>query len=622
MRVQLPAVLRKRKMSPPGWRLLGVPLAAVAVVAGVMSASAPAQAAHQASRQATKHQNLTDSLIPNKINNLDCNGWSTKYESITGRGALCTDPVERLGAGDNRRFIDNHWYVGHDEPSVRFISNAAGSGNTMTYYMQVPKDPKSKPTSSGSVTDYGELSPAPWFGVAMCDPRSYPQKPCTPDSDKNLALPNDASDAGSALMELQFYPPGFGTFVDGPSCSATQWCAAVTIDSLMCNFGFKSCNPACEEPVNFAYLQTNGVPSGPPSPQKEDLASLLGNAQTLKINQGDIIKVAITDPKAGFTAKVTDETTHQTGYMTASAANGFANTNMANCDGTPFTWHAEFSTARYSNRGVPWAALEGTVLMEQEIGHFETCSYLTSKEGYTLGTQFSDPDVYQTCNGGEEGTGNHGGSCSAKSFICIGAEAQGTKGPVACPTNNAASGQLCEFSDGYCMPAGNRTVTENGKTATVSWPVTGCQADQFENGDLDFDGTDYHTASWPNGTSNTPTPTRVLGPFDAAGKQFPQVQFLTDVGGSSRLCDTNTGSGCTAPPAGAQFYPYWTLSRPTGGLTTHAPGCIWNFGTTISGLTRQSFGGDKQYGKSDLSWYGGTLASAVLTNPESTCASS
>jgi len=40
------------------------------------------------------------------------------------------------------RFTDNGHYIGHDEPSVKFISHAAGSGNTMTYFMKLPRDPK------------------------------------------------------------------------------------------------------------------------------------------------------------------------------------------------------------------------------------------------------------------------------------------------------------------------------------------------------------------------------------------------------------------------------------------------------------------------------------------------
>ena len=75
-------------------------------------------------------------------------------------------------------------------------------------------------------------------------------------------------------MELQLYPPGYTPFIDSESCSETKWCAALTIDSLECNFNFATCNANCEEPINFAYLQTNGVPAGPPSPQLADVSTL------------------------------------------------------------------------------------------------------------------------------------------------------------------------------------------------------------------------------------------------------------------------------------------------------------------------------------------------------------
>ena len=127
----------------------------------------------------------------------------------------CTDPLgTHTVTYDGKkvirgyRFEDNGHYIGHDEPSVKFISNAAGSGNTMTYFMKLPVDPKKAPTPNGSVTDYNELSIAPWFGLPMCDPDSYPQNPCTPDSDTNSGSISNPNDAGSAFMELQFYPPG------------------------------------------------------------------------------------------------------------------------------------------------------------------------------------------------------------------------------------------------------------------------------------------------------------------------------------------------------------------------------------------------------------------------------
>src|SRR5262249_54010704 len=151
-------------------------------------------------------------------------------------------------------------------PSVKFISSQPGSGNTMSYAMRLPRDPTKAPTANGSVTHYGELSIAPWFGLPMCDPHSYPLNPCKPDSDSNTGT-GKVTDAGSAFMELQFYAPGFTPFINNVSCSTKHWCAALNIDSLSCTFNFKVCNNNCFEPVNFAFLQTNGVPAGPPAPQ-------------------------------------------------------------------------------------------------------------------------------------------------------------------------------------------------------------------------------------------------------------------------------------------------------------------------------------------------------------------
>ena len=211
-------------------------------------------------------------IAPNQVNELDCNGWSNKYGTVRQlAGDLCTDPI-RVVNGKASRFIDNGWYVGHDEPSTKFISSQPGSGNTMTYLMKMSKDPAKAPTSNGK---RGRLRPAvasrPGSGCRSAIDKSYPQNPCTPDSDSNGGQIDNPNAAGSAFMELQFYPPGYTPFVDSTSCSATKWCAALTIDSLECTFGFATCNGNCEEPVNFAYLQTNSVPAGPPSPQLADV---------------------------------------------------------------------------------------------------------------------------------------------------------------------------------------------------------------------------------------------------------------------------------------------------------------------------------------------------------------
>ncbi len=601
--------------SPPAgrrkWRLLLVPAMGFAVICQLSVTGSVAATA------ATTAKAAVTSVAPNPVNELDCNGWSPKYGTVKKlAGDLCTDPIKVVN-GKAERFVDNHWYVGHDEPSVKFISSTPGSGNTMTYLTKIPVDPRRAPTPSGSVTNYGQLSVAPWFGLPMCDPKSYPQNNCTPDSDTNSGLISDPAAAGSAFMELQLYPPGYTPFIDSESCSVTKWCAALTIDSLECTFNFGTCNANCEEPVNFAFLQTNGVPTGPPSPQLADVSSETPNANTLMINGGDTLVVSISDPRSGFTTVIRDLTTHQTGFMTASAANGFMNTNIADCSGTPHTFHAEYSTAKQPNQ-VPWAAAEGGVLMEQEIGHSEVCNSVTNQDPYSVsypnGQSYSDPNVYDTCMGGPEGpTATGEGPCTSTG--CQTATTQGPNGPVACPTTNPASGALCEFADGFCFQKGARTAVVNGVSTTEFSDANQCFADRFQNGDLDFDGLSYTSSAWPNGTRNHPTAFQYAGPFQRNGRPYPTVQFESDIGGSSALCNVATGVGCTVPPISAQFYPYWSLSPQFNALGSHTTACVWNFGKNLPN-TINDLGKDAQYGVPDVARYGGTIISAPQPNPE------
>ena len=599
---------------------------------------------------------LHATVPPNPRNMLDCNAWqhqgSRHYVSVTYglRRGLCTDirgPRRGYkgwnspagGYNSRGRFLDNGHYIGHDEPSVKFVSSSANSGNTMTYFMKLPKDPRHAPTNNGKITKYAELSPAPWFGLPLCDPKSYPQNGCLNDNDANTS--NGApTDAGSAFSELQFYAPGFVPFADNVSCSMTKWCVAMTIDSFSATFGFAIINPNCVEPVNFAYLTKNGVPGGPPSPQLANGHTFAPTSNTLEMNPGDVLKVAISDPSNGFTTTVTDITTGVTGHMTASGNNAnptldFMNTNgitggkVGDCSGTPFTFHAEYSTAAVQNQ-VPWAALEGGVLMQQEIGHNEVCGSLTHHHATILpGSGLTDRKTFDTCVGGAEGGTKVGeGSCNGTTGICQHPQTEGTTGPIACPSRSFFSPQLCEFADGTCVPQGPRTFTLNGKSVTTRMPINFCESNRFQNGDLDFDGISYQKTSWPNGSVNTPTSFRYAGPFDQAGNSYPNVQFETDAPGSEFLCNIFDGLNCDVPPLAAKFYPYWTLTNKEGigSLFSSVPGaCIWNFGNTIPGVTTRAFGKDAQYGAPDLALFGGTSITGgngaapygtLLANPE------
>src|SRR2546427_78993 len=286
---------------------------------------------------------------------LDCNGWlGTPSDAPVKANHICADPIDPT---TRRHLSDKGWYIGHDEPSLQFFSFSAGSANNIQYALTLPAvDPT--PKQDGSQTANFENYITFWFSLSLCDPNSFPFHPCTPDSDSN-----NPTLAGSALLELQFYPPGWEPFISQISCNHTQWCAALNIDSL-------TTNNLCFEPLNFAFIQKNGIPTGPPGPGSHTSATFTPNANTLLMNPGDSITVTIKDNGVALETDVTDLTTSTSGKMVASAANGFANTNPATCATTAFDFRPEYSTADTTHI-TPWTALFANVNFAMEIGHFE-----------------------------------------------------------------------------------------------------------------------------------------------------------------------------------------------------------------------------------------------------------
>ncbi len=542
-------------------------LAAITVAGSLSVAPASAVGAASATHAATA---AGASVQPNKIGELDCNGFSPIQKSV--RPALaCSDPRGSTATGG--RFYDNGWYVGHDEPDLRFLSGKPGSGDSVTWTERLGVDPAAAPTvtSPGSdVTHYVELTIAPWFSMALCNAQSYPENPCTPQSDANAPAqscivissgPCTQANAGggSSFLEVQFYPPGEAPFTDNISCDNTHWCASLHINDLECTLNFVTCNPNCIEPTNFAFIQTNGVPTGPPSPQLADAATFTPNANTLLMNPGDAIRVHISDAKlsgggSALEVAVTDVTTGQTGFMQASAANGFMSTDLNTCNGTPFNYEPEYSTASVDNI-VPWAALQVDISTEFEIGHFEPCSTVTGPATLSVGS-FTDT-FWKHCVGAYEKT----------------ATPDGGKNP--------------EISDALCWPQG---YTHGGLAPPNV--VTGCDEDFTQNGDLDFDGTPYWP-DWPNSTTPNrfPSPFLQHAPITMGGANYPQFQFQTDAALSESTC-TGT-SGCVVPPPNAPgaFYPYWT--SPSA--------CTWEFGNMTNG---NAFGQAAEYGTNQFATLG------------------
>jgi hypothetical protein len=508
---------------------------------------------------------------PRAIGGLDCNGLSP-IQRPSKIGMMCADPR----GSDYGRFVENGHYIGHDEPSVRFISNVPGSGNNVTMSERLPIDPAAKPTVAhpgSDITHWFELTIAPWISITVCDPDSAPLLPCKPRSDSNAPRGNYPG-GGAAFVELQFYPPGFAPFADATSCDNAHWCSALTIDSLECTGnGSGSCNNNCVEPVNFGFIQTNGVPTGPPSPQLSDLATETPNSHTLLMNPGDKITIHMFDATIpgghALEAKETDLTTGKSGFMIASAANGFMNTNPFDCTGTPFNFEPEYSTARAQN-DIPWGIGPYMINNQFEIGHFEACKSVNTPATFTIGTL--KDTYYKNCVG---------------------------------PYETTKENPNLEPDDSPCYRAGDT----HGGTAAPNL-VTGCDVFLDAIGDLDYDGSPYWP-DWPDSTTvnRFPTPFLQQQPTTTGGRRYQWIQFVTDSSATqfNTNCNLVTGTGCVLPPKGpGHFYPYWTLAK-VGGT------CVWEFGNMSNG---NRFRRDAQYGKVGPGTLG-AFAGPIRPNPAS-----
>lgn len=311
---------------------------------------------------------------------IDCNGYGAGAASGTPANFGCAEM--RRATRDERTEVNGH-YVGHDEPAIAYYSARPGSGNDVQFRMKLPMDPPQAPTGTpnGPVHTF-QLYPAFWFSMVLCDTESFPEgsKTCTPDSDLNIQVPFEPTHAGAAFLEMQFYPPGWSPFITQFSCDQKHWCASLHINSLQGDFNF-NVNPNCVEPTAFAWIQRNGHPTGPAGPDNFTDASFTPNNQTLLMNPGDDLLVTMRDTRVGLLTRIDDLTTGQSGYMVASAANGFRHIKWDpvkfTCDGAPYDYHPMYATSQPLQGIEPltwagWTAHTLNVGASLEIGHFET----------------------------------------------------------------------------------------------------------------------------------------------------------------------------------------------------------------------------------------------------------
>jgi hypothetical protein len=303
------------------------------------------------------------------------------------------------------------------------------------------------------------------------------------------------------------------------------------------------------EPANFAFLTKSGVPHAPPSPLAATDETFTPNAATdLFMSSGDVLRVDISDSHEGLTVRVDDVTNGQTGSMTASAANGFAQVlfqpDSDTCNEAPYTFRPMYATSSENTR-VPWAAHSYNVAFSDEIGHFEYCSQVHEE-------------------GGD------------------------------CVSNN--EGALDEDDTVCFSPAFSLLVKIGGCIAT----------------DNDFDGVSYQpvwpgTNPDPQEDQRLhPTSILFTSPLFNRDQNYSRVAFEADLprieaadfGGQ---CNRFTGENCVNPPPGAHFYPIYT----TGTTDISHMGCVWQFGGPNIPGTTNTFGGNStaEFGPLLFSFY-------------------
>jgi hypothetical protein len=525
------------------------------------------------------------------------------------------------------------YYVGHDEPSMLFYSNQPGSGYQMTYQLTLPSDP-GNPTNYSLASPSNSynmlLHPAFWFGMAMCDTQSYPQQRlktgtgsttdpslCPPHSDGNVTPDTFAglsSHAGTAFMEMQFYPPGDNHQPDavnpclvGQGPGNNQWCAAMNIDSLSEDpINGTQLNSTCTgvvgsaEYVNFGIVTTSGASTGPVNPVDSTQTTYDGNPAgppTFFMNNGDKLQVTFNDiPDAspgpngsGLQVVINDLTTGTSGSMVASSKNQFGMVQYAPnsgpnvstaCTSILYNFHPMYDTSSVGGR-VIWAAHTYNISYSDEIGHGERCS--NAALPYHLGGLTCNPQNLAAITESDMAE-----TSDADDTSCFPPSAPGTLPITRCIGINGGF-------DGYSYQ--NTWPTSETPSATVPTPVT------FSSPLTGGSDAAHDTVQYSNAAFETDLP-RVEAPDIPATKNSCQ-RFAVDNNGNPIA---GAGSNCVILPrtdettvaaaVPATFYP-WFNSYTT------AAGCVWQEGGIPgNGTTINDFGKNNQYLASPNNAYG------------------
>ena len=263
-------------------------------------------------------------VAPGAVGELDCNGLSP-IQRRSKPAVLCADPRGRGW----RRLYDTGTTSGTTSRRPVHLQSP-GSGATLPVWSSCRSDPAALPTVSKpgkDVTHWFELRSRLVLDRPSATPTPLRWLPCT--RARTRTHRRQYLGGGRRSWSCSSTRPASRRSKTRISCDNTHWCSALTIDSLECTGG-RAVNNNCIEPVNFAWIQTNGVPTGPPSPQRVRPGHVHAQRPHPADEPGDTIRPGCSMRRSGAVMRWRpprrDLTTGRAGTMVASAANGFMTT--------------------------------------------------------------------------------------------------------------------------------------------------------------------------------------------------------------------------------------------------------------------------------------------------------
>ena len=302
------------------------------------------------------------------------------------------------------------------------------------------------------------------------------------------------------------------------------------------------------------------------------------------MNPGDVVTVSTHRPASGFTVKLDDLTTGQTGFIQASADERLHRHQHVRLLRQPVHLARRVQHGQEAEPGAVGRARGWRADGAGDRPRRSLLRLLASKERSPSATARQVPTPTRTSSRPAAAAWKAGARR-------VRARATRPRAPARTPRPRARTARSrarrpradCEFSDGLLPAQGDQVGHRSAaRPAKEFEPVSTCEQNQFENGDLDFDGTGYRK-DWPNGSEQVPADVPV--PRAVHERAVPTCRSSSRrTSRRRRTCVTSAPAPAVRPRRSGRpgFYPFWSLTSKQKLTGVAGRGtCLWNFGNVI-----------------------------------------